>query len=494
VPIPSRGRRGTARRTGIASSLRPSREARLHTTLRHDAGGRGTGGGARRRSRVAIALAALAALLPVLGTAPAAQARTSEGPCVAGTSGPLCHFWTARTTFVADGDTIRVVVDGEPGEKTIRFTGINAMELWRYSANPAHRRGACMGPEAAALVDRAIKASHGIVRLSAQDPGSRSGKRLRRSVEVRVGGRWQDLSRMELEQGLALWLPNGVEWAHNRDYDALAEEAAAAHRNLYDPGACAGAPSPDAQLAVDVNWDADGDDEHDLNGEWVDIRNLGPADVSLAGWWLRDSWLRFSSPHVPGFLFPSYAVVPAGGSVRLHAGCGENGPASPQRFFWCQKDSVFENANGKGDVGDGAYLFDPRGNLRASMIYPCVTACSDPLTGQVALDVHPTAPEAISVTNVGGGPVDLAGHLLKLHLDGEPSRFIWSYPFGAGSVLEPGETLEVHVDGSPGDDTRLERYLGRGPYRLADGGNVVSLRSMTDIVVACAAWGDASCQ
>jgi len=89
--------------------------------------------------------------------------------------------------------------------------------------------------------------------------------------------------------------------------------------------------------------------------------------------------------------------------------------------------------------------------------------------------------------------VDLAGHLLKLHLDGEPSRFIWSYPFGAGSVLEPGETLEVHVDGSPGDDTRLDRYLGRGPYRLADGGNVVSLRSMTDIVVACAAWGDASC-
>jgi len=60
-------------------------------------------------------------------------------------------------------------------------------------------------------------------------------------------------------------------------------------------------------------------------------------------------------------------------------------------------------------------------------------------------------------------------------------------------VLEPGETLEVHVDGSPGDDTRLDRYLGRGPYRLADGGNVVSLRSMTDIVVACAAWGDASC-
>ena len=54
------------------------------------------------------------------------------------------------------------------------------MELWRYSEYPARRRGACMGLEATALVDRAIKPSRGIVRLSAQDPGSHSGKRLRR--------------------------------------------------------------------------------------------------------------------------------------------------------------------------------------------------------------------------------------------------------------------------------------------------------------------------
>src|SRR4051812_2109361 len=52
-------------------------------------------------------LAALAAVLPSLLTASAADAQGLV-PCVAGTKGPLCHAWIAKTTFVADGDTIRV--------------------------------------------------------------------------------------------------------------------------------------------------------------------------------------------------------------------------------------------------------------------------------------------------------------------------------------------------------------------------------------------------
>jgi endonuclease YncB( thermonuclease family) len=445
------------------------------------------------RRLLPVLLAAVSVLLPALAFAPGAQAATSRGACVAGTAGPQCHFWTAKTTFIADGDTIRVRVDGQRGEKTIRFIGINTMELSRYSKYPARRRGSCMGLEATALVERYIKASHGVVRLSAQNPSSRTGHRLRRSVAVRVGGQWQDLGRILMQEGYALWLPNGAEWAHNGEYHALAEAAAAARHNLYNPAACAGGPSPDAQLAVDVNWDADGADQKNLNGEWVDIRNLGTADVSLAGWWLRDSWLRFSAPHIPGYRFPAYAVVPAGRSIRLYAGCGENGAANPNRFFWCQKDSVFENANGKGDVGDGGYLFDPRGNLRASMIYPCVQSCVSPLAGKVDIQVHPTTPESISVRNVSGEPVDLAGYLLKLHLSGKPSQFIWGYPFGAGSVLSPGETLTIYPQGSPSADTRLDRHLGRGPYILTDGGNVVSLRSANDVVVACRAWGRSRC-
>ena len=159
-----------------------------------------------RRPLLAL-LATLASLLPLLAAAPGAQAAT-RGPCIAGAAGPTCHFWTGKVTFIADGDTIRVDLDddGTSAEQTIRFTGINAMELTRYSKYPARRRGACMGLEATAFIERYIRQSRGIVRLSAQHPGSHSNKRLRRSVEVRVGGAWRDLSRLEMEAGLALWL------------------------------------------------------------------------------------------------------------------------------------------------------------------------------------------------------------------------------------------------------------------------------------------------
>jgi endonuclease YncB( thermonuclease family) len=177
-----------------------------------------------------LAMAALAAL-------PAAAGAASRGPCVPGTPGPTCELWTARTTFVADGDTIRVHVDGDNAGhvETIRFTGINAMELHRYSADPRKRRGDCHGVEATNIVERLIKRAHGRVRLAAQSAASVTGGRLRRSVWVRSGGRWVDVSRVLMERGLALWLPNPVEYAHNLEYRRLAQEAAAAHRGLYDP-------------------------------------------------------------------------------------------------------------------------------------------------------------------------------------------------------------------------------------------------------------------
>src|SRR3954451_19717103 len=177
----------------------------------------------------------LAILLTTLGlllVSPAAHAAW-RAPCVPGSAGPVCTWWNAKTTFVADGDTIRVRLAGESRVSTIRFTGIKAMELHRYSSKASRRRGECHGVEAATLVDRLIKAAHGRVRLSAQKPSSITGGRLRRSVWVRSGGAWRDVSRLEMEAGLALWLPNEVEFAHNADYSALAEEAAAAQRGLY---------------------------------------------------------------------------------------------------------------------------------------------------------------------------------------------------------------------------------------------------------------------
>ena len=436
-----------------------------------------------RRGLLALAATLLAA---TLAADPAAARRA---PCAEGAKQPLCTFQDARAVFIADGDTIRVRLGGRL--QNVRFTGINAMELTRYSKYPSRRRGACHGLEATAFVERAIKRSGWKVRLAAQKLSSRAEKRLRRSVWVKQGGRWRDLAKLELQAGLALWLPNHVEHAHNREYAVLAQQAAAARKALYDPGACGAGPDQDLPIGVTVNWDADGNDAQDLNGEWVDIHNGGARELRLGGWWVRDSYLRFGRGRVPGYPLPASTVVPAGETLRVRIGCGA---ASALEQHWCLKESAFENVGALAPgMGDGAYLFDPQGDLRAWQIYPCLVACSDPLAGKVELSVQPRGDESISIANTSGEPVDLGGHLVKLHNAGKPDQFVFGYPFKAGTVLAPGETMVLDPGGSPSDDTRLERHAGRGSFVLADGKGVVSLRTTDDLVTDCTSWGDASC-
>ncbi len=436
----------------------------------------------------------LGLLLGVLPAAASAQSAV-RAPCVAGAQSPTCTFWSARATFVADGDTIKAVIDGDRSgsEHLIRFTGINAMELHRYSKYAARRRGECNGLAATALAERYVKGSHWRIRLAAQRAGSVSGprKRLRRSVWVKVAGHWEDLAKLELEQGLALWLPNGQEWAHNREYHTLAEQAAVAHRGIFDPTACGVGPDQDLPLSLSVNWDADGNDSHNLNGEWVEIRNGGARPLSLAGWWFRDSWLNYDAQHLPGYGFPAGTVVPAGGAIRLHIGCGAS---TATDFHWCQRSDAFENATyDRKALGDGGYLFDPQGDLRASQTYPCIVACMDPLAGAVRLGVHPTAPELITLTNTSSVPVDLGDHLLKLSSLGKRDAFIFGYPFAFGTILAPGQTMRILPGGSRTFASGLDVQLGRGRYGLADRNGRLTLRTATDMVTACAAWGRQHC-
>jgi endonuclease YncB( thermonuclease family) len=420
-----------------------------------------------------LRLFALLAILPTL-LACTATARGATRPCVPGDpASPVCQWWTGKVKLVADGDTIDVKIGRKV--QSIRFTGINAMELSKYSHTASKRRGACHGLEAAAFVDRAVRASHGRVRLAAQHASSRSGRRLRRSVWVKSGGQWRDLARMELAAGHALWMPNTVEWQHNTDYAQVAADAVAAGRNLYDPDGCGAGPDADLPIDVLVNWDADGADEQNLNGEFVDIRNNGDRVLDLGGWWLRDSALRYSAGKVPGFRFPAGTVVPADDAIRLHVGCGTN---TATDLFWCLQETVFENVDSSKGAGDGGYLFDPRGNLRSLSIYPCLTSCKDILAGNARMTVHASEPEYITIRNLGTLSLDLVGHSLKLRNHGQPDQYVFSWLFGLGSTILPGGTYTYHPP---------------EPNMLSNNGGVVELRSLTNVLSDCVAWGFGRC-
>jgi hypothetical protein len=369
-----------------------------------------------------------------------------------------------------------VLGDGTTASRRIRFAGVQAMEQTQYSTHA--RAGYCHAVEATERVERLVRRSKGLVRLAAQDPLSMSQRRYVRTVAVKVHGRWTDVGTILMREGRALWWPSWRESAPNARYSTLIQRAIAAGRGLFDPDGCGVGPSPASPLTLTVNWDADGSDAANPSGEWVRIRNLDPVNpVALGDWHLRDAGLRT-------YVFPPQAVVPPNGSLTVNVGTfGDDATVFPMG----RGAPMFANVTyDEVAMGDGAYLFDTLGNVRATMVYPCRWQCSDPLQGAVALSVDPTGRrEAVTITNLAAGPIDLGGHVLK-----SPPQ---SYHFEPGTVLAPGASLRLRVVGDADDDTALDKRWGLARPILRDAGDVVRLSSYTDITVGCVAWGDKSC-
>jgi micrococcal nuclease len=328
----------------------------------------------RRMRRLTIVLAAVA-----LSALPATAEAAWTGTCLPqvppaatpASDSPMCNFRRAQLLWVNDGDTIDVRMPTSTGKSKhvrVRITGIQAMEHTVYNSNPFRRRGHCHALQATERLEQLIRRSRGVVRLGAQDETSVSGRRARRSVAVKVRGSWQDVGSLLVAEGHALWHSQRDEQVWNVPYNTLAQEAAAARVNLWDTDFCGGGPAEPAPLRVHVTYDPKGYDDDNVNGEQVTIQNLSPdMTVPLGGWWLRDSSLKT-------FGFPSWAVIPPGGTVTVHVGRGTN---TSYEFYWGRDYALFDNSPGDSrGYGDGAYLFDFQGDLRAWMTYPCYLACA----------------------------------------------------------------------------------------------------------------------
>jgi hypothetical protein len=166
----------------------------------------------------------------------------------------------------------------------------------------------------------------------------------------------------------------------------------------------------------------------------------------------------------------------------VFAGDGGN---SAERFFWGLDKNPFQNPGDFRNLGDGGYLFDPKGDLRAYMLYPCRVACTDPLQGAVDVFAEPAGEEYASFRNRSGRTIDLYGYAMTTKGS--------SYPFPAGSVLRPGETMRVDIEGDPRDDTRLHRHWGRQGRNLPNPGGWVHLETFSNITLGCYSWGSGSC-
>jgi endonuclease YncB( thermonuclease family) len=421
-----------------------------------------------------LTLLVLAGVL--LAPTPAAEARS--GPCMPEyPNGTQCQVWQGTVRSVNDGDTLDAHVrgDGLGGLLRVRIIGIQAMEQTSYRA--AQRTGDCHAVDATNRLEQLVRRSKRRIRVASLYPESRSYGRRLRSIAVRYKGRWRDVGRTMITEGHALWLPGRSEDATNVRYSVLSQRAAAARKGLFSPNHCGVGPNEGHQIRLWANWDADGGDGDDVNGEWVKIKNLDTVHpLPLTGWYLRDSGLR-------RFTFPPGASIPPNSSVKLYAGQGQS---FGNEYFWNLTAPVFENTTGDDrGIGDGAYLFDPQGDIRAAMIYPCRVGCSDPAEGQLALDVVYRKNEVVLIKNNATWPLDLENYLLE----SKP----YSYAFASSSILHPGETMRVYTGGEPGEDTQFEKHWGMTRQILDNGGESVSLVTYTDRTLACTAWGSKTC-
>ena len=264
----------------------------------------------------------------------AASSSTSESTTTTsappGTDPPTTPADGARVVEVVDGDTIRVEVPGE--QESVRLIGINAPERGECLADEATDRLQDLvgGRDVELVVDRTDRDQYG---------------RLLRHVEVDG----TDVGAELVRSGLALARDYPPDTARSDEYAAAQRTAEDAGIGMWAADAC-GAATTDADVVIDaIRFDADGDDNQNLNDEWVRIANRSESAEDLTGWVLKDT----SATH--RYSFPSGFVLQAGASVTVRTGCGTD---SATDLHWCNQGSAVWN-----NSGDTAFLLDPSGNI-----------------------------------------------------------------------------------------------------------------------------------
>jgi micrococcal nuclease len=242
----------------------------------------------------------------------------------------------ASVTAVIDGDTVTVDLAGST--ESLRLIGINSPE-----------NGECYSEQASARLVELVAGQE--VRLVGDRSNRDQYGRLLRYVylgdlfvnETLVREGYAIARRYEPDTAMASLLETAQAAAQD-------EEA-----GLWAPEAC-GATAGTTIRIGQIHYDAAGDDNTNLNDEWVEFVNGGSESVELTGWVVKDESASHRYPLPAGF------VLGPGTTVRLHTGCGED---TASLLYWCNQGSAVWNNSG----GDTVFLLDPNGNIAVSERY-----------------------------------------------------------------------------------------------------------------------------
>ena len=233
-------------------------------------------------------------------------------------------------TRVVDGDTIEVSVGGV--EERLRMIGINAPE-----------DGECIADEATRWMRERIE-GEAVTLVRDQTDRDQYGRLLR---YVEIDG--ADVGVELVRSGLALARRYPPDTTRAAELDIVQRAAEDAGVGMWAPDACGQGATDAAVVISDIRFDADGDDNDNLNDEWVRITNESDGRADLTGWVLKDE----SASH--RYRFSDGFGLDSGATVTVRTGCGTD---TVTDVHWCTSGSAVWN-----NSGDTAFLLDAAGNI-----------------------------------------------------------------------------------------------------------------------------------
>ena len=236
---------------------------------------------------------------------------------------------------IVDGDTLDV--DGPRGRWRVRLIGINTPE-----------KGECFAQQA---TEGLRSLTHGeIVLVSDVSDEDQYGRKLR-YLETADG---VDVGAEMVRNGLAISRRYEPDTARSSVYERAQTKAEAAGVGLWAADVCGPVTGSAASIDIAIRADADGDDNYNLNDEWVRFTNTGQTPIDLRNWQVADE----SASH--RYTFGELTVAP-NATVTLYTGCGADDDANRH---WCNEGSAVWN-----NSGDTVFLKDPNGNIVVTQRY-----------------------------------------------------------------------------------------------------------------------------
>lgn len=305
-------------------------------------------------TRTQTATAVPTTIVPTATATATPQTTTQSGPRTA---------WTVTVVDVVDGDTMDVrMPDGSI--ETVRLLGVDTPEGTVNEVSPDEWRNI---PDSTSgrdwLVNWGDKASsYAEDRLSGEeiyietDPeADRRGYYGRLLVYVYQSESSDTaFNKRLLDNGYARYYDS--QFSKASVYSEAATQARSEEVGVWgftgssggsgDSGGGSEDTSGSSVEVVSIHEDAEGNDNENLNDEYVTFENTGSSSVEMTGWTVSDE-----ADHV--YRFPSGFTLDAGESVTLYTGSGSD---SETELYWGQDSAVWNNG------GDTVYLEDDGGN------------------------------------------------------------------------------------------------------------------------------------